>query len=174
MPAPLVTFTMRGAVAGAVGKVALDAVTYLDMLVTGRPPSDLPERAAAGMVARFGIDLSGDMDLSGDIDLSGDGARAHRRTGLAALMGYGTGLAMGAAYGAVRGEVAAGYRWPAEGFSVGLAAMAGTAVPSTLSGLTDPRRWGLRGWMEDIVPHLAYGLATAATYRALVPGRLQS
>ena len=130
-------------------------MTYLDMLVRGRPPSDLPQQAAARMAARFGVDLSG------------EGRAAHRREGLAAVMGYASGLALGAAYGMARGPVGSQERPVAAGVAVGLAAMVGTGLPSTLSGLTDPRHWGVVGWLEDIVPHLAYGLATAAAYAAL-------
>lgn len=141
--------------AGAVGKTALDITTYLDMLVRGRPPSELPQQAAARMAARAGVDFSG------------EGRAAHRREGLAAVMGYASGLALGAAYGLARGRVDSQERPLTAGVALGLAAMVGTAVPSTLSGLTDPRRWGVVGWLEDIVPHLAYGLAAAAAYRAL-------
>jgi hypothetical protein len=152
---PVMSAIGRGIVAGAVGKVALDSVTYLDMLVRGRPPSDLPERAAEQLAGRVGIDLAG------------TGHRGHRRTGLAALMGCATGIGFGALYGALRHEPRRG--WVGPGVVTGLAAMAGTAVPSTTSGLTDPRRWGITGWLEDLVPHLAYGFATAGVYGALTP-----
>jgi hypothetical protein len=100
------------------------------------------------------------------VDLSGDRDRANRRTALAALMGYATGIGFGAVYGIVIGR-SRRPGWMAGGVVAGLGAMAGTAVPSTASGLTDPRRWGLTGWLEDLVPHLAYGFATAGTYEAL-------
>jgi hypothetical protein len=148
-------YAVAGAVAGTVGKAALDTVTYLDMLVRGRPPSDLPQQAAARVAARVGIDLQG------------QGRAAHRREGLAAVMGYASGLALGAAYGLLVGRVAPQQPLTSAGLAVGVGAMVGTAVPSTLSGLTDPRHWGVVGWLEDIVPHLAYGFATAVTYRSL-------
>jgi hypothetical protein len=32
--------------------------------------------------------------------------------------------------------------------------------PMVTLGLTDPRTWGLSGWVSDIVPHAAYGIAS--------------
>jgi hypothetical protein len=54
----------RGVVAGAAGTVALQAVTYLDMLGRGRPPSSLPGEAAARLADRAGMDLRGDDEAS--------------------------------------------------------------------------------------------------------------
>jgi hypothetical protein len=48
--------------------------------------------------------------------------------------------------------------------------MAASMLPMTALGLTDPRRWGVEGWLSDVVPHAAYGLATAAALRALEAG----
>jgi hypothetical protein len=50
---------------------------------------------------------------------------------------------------------------------LGLAAMAASDLPATALGVTDPRTWGAAGWASDLLPHLAYGLATAAVYEAL-------
>ena len=36
-------------------------------------------------------------------------------------------------------------------------------------GVSDPRTWTLMDWLSDGVPHLAYGLATAAVAQALDP-----
>jgi hypothetical protein len=38
-------------------------------------------------------------------------------------------------------------------------------------GITDPRTWGTTGWISDLVPHLAYGLATAAAFEEMYDGR---
>jgi hypothetical protein len=46
--------------------------------------------------------------------------------------------------------------------------MAGSNVPMTALGVTDPRSWGAAGWISDVVPHLAYGLVTAAVAKRLV------
>jgi hypothetical protein len=45
--------------------------------------------------------------------------------------------------------------------------MAAANGPMVAQGLTDPRTWGVAGWVSDVVPHVAYGLATAVTYRAV-------
>jgi len=60
----------------------------------------------------------------------------------------------------------------------GASALSGTAVltagamarsngPLIALGITDPRSWTRDDWMSDLVPHLAYGLATTATVAAL-------
>jgi len=36
--------------------------------------------------------------------------------------------------------------------------------PMTALGLTDPRDWRGSEWAADVLPHLAYGVITAATY----------
>jgi hypothetical protein len=46
--------------------------------------------------------------------------------------------------------------------------MAGANGPMTALGITDPRRWSPAAWISDVVPHLAYGLVTAAVARGLV------
>ena len=73
---------------------------------------------------------------------------------------------MGGVYGAIR---AAGWR-PSLGRSavaVGLAAMLGSDTPMVLLGISDAREWSVADWLSDLVPHLAYGLVTAATAQAL-------
>jgi hypothetical protein len=57
------------------------------------------------------------------------------------------------------------------GAVAGGAAMVATNGPMVVEGLTDPRQWGVAGWVSDVVPHLVYGLATAAAYEALAGGR---
>jgi hypothetical protein len=34
--------------------------------------------------------------------------------------------------------------------------------------ITDPRSWGLTGWLSDVVPHVAYGAVTAYVADGLV------
>jgi hypothetical protein len=142
---------LLGLLAGAAGTIALDAVTYADMLVRGRPPSRLPAEAARRTARSAGVPL-------------GEGERADNRSeALGALLGYATGLTVGVGYGVAR-------RWRSDlpvlpaGVLLGLAAMAVSDVPLTASGLTDPRGWGVEGWLADLVPHLAYGLAAAGAY----------
>jgi len=76
---------MGGAAAGAAGTTALNAATYLDMAVRGRPPSTLPDEMAGRLADRLGLDL-------------GDGEAArHRRSALGALLGPAAGVGIGAA-----------------------------------------------------------------------------
>jgi hypothetical protein len=143
----------RGVAAGAVGTLVLESVTYVDMLLTGRPESELPARAAERITQRLGVDLGE--------------AAANRKRALGALLGFANGAAIGAGYGLVAGR---GRPTAGRGIGLGLAAMTASAVSVTVSGLSDPRRWGWRGWLEDLVPHLAYGLATSRAYAALRTG----
>jgi len=53
-----------------------------------------------------------------------------------------------------------------------LAAMVASDGPAVALGVTDPRQWDLNSWLSDIVPHLAYGLATALSYDALARNRV--
>jgi hypothetical protein len=36
--------------------------------------------------------------------------------------------------------------------------------PLTMLKVSDPRQWSPGDWAADVLPHLAYGLVTAATY----------
>lgn len=156
---------VAGIAAGAVGTSALNVTTYLDMALRGRPESELPGKAAASVASAMGIDLSA----------GADGRRAEevaqsRTGGLGALMGYATGLGFGALFGLVRPRVPDG-PLPLVGALLGLGVMAGSDLPSIASGLTDPREWGPAGWLSDVVPHLAYGLATAWAFDVLTARR---
>jgi hypothetical protein len=143
-----------GTVAGAVGTLTLDVVSYGDMLLQGRAASALPGQAAARLSEIAGVGLGAP---------DSDAAR-NRGTALGALLGYATGVAVGAAFG-----VWARRRSPgaAAGPALGVVAMAVANGPMVAQRLTDPRTWGVRGWLSDIVPHLAYGWATVGTYRAI-------
>lgn len=125
------------------------------MLARGRPPSDVPERAAQQLAARVGADLSG------------DGAGAVRRSALGALLGYASGTALGALFGVARPHLPP-MPLAIEGPALGLAVMAANDLPLILSGLTDPRTWGLSGWLADAVPHAVYGVATVVACDALI------
>ncbi|MBC6460640.1 hypothetical protein [Actinomadura sp. HBU206391] len=157
-----------GAMAGAVGIVALDAVSYLDMAVRGRPASELPSRLVDRVAEAAGFDVPKD-----------DPSWRNRASAIGALLGYAVGVGTGAVYGAVRARWAGPPRPVAAvavgAVAVGAAAMALSDVPLVLSGLTDPRTWGLSGWTSDIVPHLAYGLAAVLAFDAVrgfgPPGR---
>lgn len=143
---------VAGGVAGAVGTLALDVVSYGDMLARGRAASELPGRAAARLAGTARITL-------GPAD---DPRTANRAAALGAVLGYATGVAVGSALGLV-------WRRPARsrlrrGLVAGTVAMVTANSPMVAQGLTDPRTWGVAGWVSDIVPHVAYGLAAAVTY----------
>jgi hypothetical protein len=141
-----------GAAAGAVGTVALNATTYADMAIRGRPSSSVPSQVVERLAEKAGFDLSSD-----------DSATQNRKSGLGALSGYVVGLGVGTAYGLVRpllGDVPVGRA----GVALGLAAMAGSDVPAAALGVTNPAEWSAASWASDIVPHLAYGLVSAIAY----------
>jgi hypothetical protein len=143
-----------GLAAGAAGTTALNIVTYADMALRGRPPSDVPKDAVERLAHQAGIGL-------------GSGERADpRKEGLAALMGYMTGLTIGAVAGAA-GPIVRWLPTPIAAAAVGLGAMAGTDGASAALGVTDPSSWSAADWISDIVPHLAFGAVAVATYHAL-------
>jgi hypothetical protein len=147
---------VRGAAAGAAGTAALDALTYADMALRGRPASTTPERSVEIIAEQFGISVPGEGET-----------RQNRLTGLGALSGTATGVTLGAALGAVR---AMGVRLPLRVATpvVGAAVMAATNLPMMRLGVSDPRDWSAADWLSDIVPHLAYAAVTCATLEALV------
>lgn len=159
---------LAGVGAGAIGSVALNVTTYLDMVLRGRSASDVPARTAGKLADLAGVDLGGG---AGGVAENPDQRRARataesRRTGIGALLGYATGLGVGALFG-ILSPLLRRLPLPATGLLLGAAAMAGSDVPTTSLGVTDPRRWGAPGWMADIVPHMAYGLFTALAFRTL-------
>ncbi|TDB74943.1 hypothetical protein [Micromonospora sp. KC723] len=143
-----------GAIAGTVGSAALNVAGYLDMALRARPASDTPQRSA------------GRLTEVTHLDLGPEDRAATRRSGLGPLLGYGMGAAVGALFGA-----ATGGRTNATVATVllGGAVMAVSAGAMAALGVTDPRRWGRGDWATDIVPHLAYGMAAAATWNRLRP-----
>lgn len=144
-----------GLLSGAIGTQALNIVTYLDMVLRGRPESPVPVEGARRFGQMAGIDALVD---------SGDAAES-RRKGVGALLGYATGISVGAAYGAVY-PMLASMPLRTRGLVVAAAAMAAGDVPSILSGLTDPKDWTVQDWLADIVPHLTYGAATVLAFEA--------
>ncbi|MCP2257477.1 hypothetical protein LX15_001162 [Streptoalloteichus tenebrarius] len=145
---------VRGLLAGAAGTVALNVVTYLDMLVRARSSSSVPEEVAGRLAEQAGIALGDEQQA------------ANRRSGAGALLGYVTGLGVGAAYGLLRTRCRGLPVWLA-GPILGATAMASSDAPSVALGVTDPKSWGVQGWVSDIVPHLVYGVVTASTFNAL-------
>ncbi|MEO3810597.1 hypothetical protein ABGB17_16475 [Sphaerisporangium sp. B11E5] len=140
-----------GLLAGAAGTTALDMVTYLDQALRGRPASVMPQRVAERLAGIAGVPLG-----------EGDEA-AGRAQGVGGLLGILTGLAVGAAYGALRTAVPRPSPLVAAA-GLGVAVVLASGGPMTALGLTDPRTWGVAGWLSDLVPHFTYGLVTAYTF----------
>lgn len=145
-----------GVVAGALGTLVLDAATYADVALRGRPTSTVPAETVGKLAERFGVDLGGD-----------DEKAANRRSGLGALLGYAVGIGTGVVVALVRPRWS---RVPTVPFGLGVAAavMVAANAPSIATGSTDPREWGLSDWLADIVPHVLYGVTTAAAVDRLV------
>jgi hypothetical protein len=150
---------LAGAAAGAAGTTALNAVTYLDMAVRGRPASSTPEETVKKISAAAGVTIPGD-----------EQTRANRVAGLGPLSGVLVGVGTAAALGALR---SAGVR---PGLTISTLAAAAAAMiagdaPMTALGITDPRSWDARAWLSDVIPHLAYGAVAAAVLHYLdAPG----
>src|SRR4051794_23290662 len=151
----LVGTVLRGLTAGAAGTTALNAVTYADMAVRGRAPSQMPGKAGEGVASRPGHEVPGD-----------DPTRRHRLTGLGALTGIGTGMGVGIT-AELLNPVIRRLPLPLAGVGIGAAAMAGSDLPMARLGLSDPRTWSTADWLADALPHLAYGAMTAWALRAL-------
>lgn len=149
---------LRGAAAGAAGTTALNAATYLDMAIRGRPSSDTPEQLVDTMARGAGITVPGEGET-----------RDNRLAGLGPLFGTGVGVAVGAVTGVIHRALHASERElpaPLAIALIGAAAMALADVPLKLFGISDPSEWKAVDWAADAVPHLAYGAVTYATLRA--------
>ncbi|HEY0696511.1 MAG TPA: hypothetical protein VGD43_01735 [Micromonospora sp.] len=149
-------YLLDGLLAGVVGSTALNAATYLDMAVRGRPASTTPQRSAGRIVDGFGVDLGAEPVAD------------NRRTGIGSLLGYAVATTAAAAVTTALG--ARSLPVPVTTALLGGAAMLASAAPMTALGVTDPRHWSRTDWLSDIVPHLVFGAAAALTWRRLAPG----
>ncbi|WP_433089210.1 hypothetical protein ACQP1P_22745 [Dactylosporangium sp. CA-052675] len=151
------TGLLRGALAGAAGTTALNAVTYADMALRGRAASGAPQELVARFAEDTGVSVPGD-----------EHTRENRLQGLGPLVGAGTGVAVGALAGLLHHALARrGYRMPAalEVALIGGAAMALADVPLKVFRVSDPKTWTVKDWASDIVPHLVFGAVTLAGLR---------
>ncbi|MFI5889894.1 hypothetical protein ACIA5D_07205 [Actinoplanes sp. NPDC051513] len=148
---------LAGAIAGAAGTAALNAATYLDMVVRGRGSSDTPERTVEAVEDRLPVSLPGEGE-----------ARENRVSALGSLSGVVTGVGIGVVFGVLR---RAGLRppLPVGAALVGLAAMASTDASMASLGVSDPRDWSAADWFSDLMPHLVYGSVTYAALAAFLP-----
>jgi hypothetical protein len=121
------------------------------MFVRGRSSSDVPAEVVDTAASETGIPLGTEGEDRETIE--------NRKSGAGALLGYDVGLGTGIAYSLARPALN-GVSKPIAGLGLGLVAMAASDVPAIALGVTDPREWGVQGWISDLLPHLAYGLVT--------------
>lgn len=145
---------VHGLIAGSVGTIALNFLTYLDMALRARPASPVPAQTIQKLADRADVDLAPDED---------EDTEQNRSQGLGALLGYVSGLGFGALYGVVAPRLGP-MPVPVSAAALTLATMAGSNLPATALGVTDPREWSAKDWAADIPPHLLYGFVTAAVY----------
>ena len=150
----LVRNLLYGAASGAAGTAALNALTYVDIAVRDREPSDLPARMAGVLAKKAGIDLQS----------------KNRREAFGALLGYADGFFAGALLGLVR---------PASrGVSPAAVAIGLTALTMLLSegtatrfGQTNPAQWSAADWASDIAFRMVYGLVACAVFDSITAER---
>ncbi len=152
---------VTGAIAGALGTVALNIATYADMAIRARPSSSAPSDMVGVFAKKANVPLS-----SKGVGAEDDTAK-NRESGIGALLGFVNGLGVGALYGILRSQINGNVSVPLAGIIIGAAAMAASDVPLATSGVSDPKTWGVSGWTSDAIPHLIYGLVTALAYEAL-------
>ena len=140
----------RGALAGAAGTTALNAVTYLDMAVRGRPASSTPQETVERLL--------GILHLSPPADETG---REAVISGLGSLLGTVAGTAAGVGIAALRTTGHPSSRAGTFATTFALAMLVGNG-PMTVLQVTDPRSWSRADWLADVVPHLAYAAAASA------------
>lgn len=154
---------VAGALAGAAGATALNAVSFADTAVRGRPASTSP----AGTGPKATVDAAAEATGT---EVPGEGEQAtNRAAGGGELAGLGVGVGIGAVAGVLR---AFHVKVPKalSPFALGLGAMALSDGVMSALGVTDPRGWSAKRVTADALPHLAYGLvATAALHRMLDP-----
>ena len=131
----------RGVVAGAFGTMLLNAATYLDMALTGRPASSTPGESVRRSAARLGVRPPDD---------------EHRLQAYGALGGIAVGVGLGIVASVARSS---GVRLPGPLGATAIAgfAMTATNAPMAAMGVSDPRDWSIADWTRDVAPHLAYG-----------------
>ena len=151
---------IHGTLAGAAGTAALNAATYADMAVRGRPPSELPKKMIKEFAQRAGVTQL----RKPDDELSEE--QRNQETALGALLGYVDGIGAGALFGLMRPAMR-DVSW----FWAGRALGAFTGLLSegiaTAMHQTNPAKWGVSGWLSDIVPRFVYGWTTCLTYEEL-------
>lgn len=148
-----------GIIAGAAGTTALNAVSYADQALRGRPGGSSPKQTVDALADAAGVDVPGGREASGN-----------RSEGLGALAGMGVGIGVGIAASLLRTERVKAPKGVAA-VAVGLGAMAISDSVMAALGISDPREWTSTTVAMDALPHLAYGLMTTATLHRLLDPR---
>jgi hypothetical protein len=139
--------------AGAAGTTALNVATYLDMAIRGRPASQSAEETVRRLADRSHIGLGPEQKA------------ANRRSGLGPLLGYIAGIGAAVIFGsAARNRP---IPVPVGATLLGAGAMLAADAPLAALRVSDPRTWSRTDWLADIVPHLIYGVVTAAVWHRL-------
>lgn len=157
----MVSNALKGLLAGAAGTAALNIATYADMALRGRSSSNGPSKMVSTIATMVHLPLSPQ-----GVGVQ-DQTAQNRQSGLGALLGYSNGLGTGVVYSLLRSQ-SDEVSLSLAGTLVGLAAMAGSDVPLVVLKASDPKTWGVSGWLSDLIPHLIYGFVTVATYEALL------
>lgn len=147
-------WALRGAAAGAAGSTALNAVTYLDMVIRGRGSSSTPERTVEELAGKVHVTIPGD-----------DETRENRVQGLGPLLGLVAGVGVGVLGGLARASGALSAK-PVGVALTTLGVLVAANGPMTALGVTDPRTWSGKDWVADLVPHLVYGIVVKNTIDA--------
>ena len=153
-----------GAIAGAAGTTVLDAATYADMAIRGRPSSSLPERMVEELARRAGL-----TELAKPQQELSESER-NRRIGLGGLLGYLDGIGSGVLFGVLRATAIKNVSWCWAGIGLGVLTMVLSEGTATALGQTDPRTWSVSDWIADIVPRSLYGWTTAISFDCLADG----
>lgn len=149
---------VAGALAGAAGTTALNAVSFGDMALRGRPAGSSPKATVDAAAEKSGTDVPGDSDTA-----------PNRADGIGQLAGLGVGVGVGAVAGILR-VFHVKVPKALSPFVLGLGAMALSDTVMSGLGVTDPKKWTVSTVAADALPHLAYGLVTtAAVHRMLDP-----
>ena len=151
---------LHGIIAGATGTVALDTATYMDMAIRGRSSSNAPSKLIDTVAKQLNLPLSSQGTDTKDQTVQ------NRESGLGALLGNVNGLSTGVIYGMLKSRFDE-IPMPLAAVLVGLTAMAASDIPLVALRVSNPKTWGISGWLADSIPHLIYGIVTVATYEAL-------
>ncbi len=152
---------IEGALAGAVGATVINAATNMDMLVRGRPASTVPSDLVAEVAEDVGIARP-----ESELDDQEATKSSNRFSGAGALMGVLAGVCGGVAYSVAPTRIRS-LPLPVTSAGLGLGVMAVTDTSAALAGVTEPGSWGAKSWAADAIPHLLYGLSTAAVIQRL-------